>query len=62
MFKQALKVYKIVSYGVMVTLCFECITAVMKYKLIIRNRLRNTEAVTQDALQKSNLEKISVSF
>ena len=41
--------------------CFECITTVIKYKLIIRNRLWNTGTVTQESLQNSGLG-ISVSF
>ena len=64
MFKQALKVNNIVIYiyGVMAILCFEWITTVIKYKLIIRHRLWNTETVTQESLQNSSLGKISVSF
>ena len=64
MSKQALKVNNIVSYiyGVMAILCFEWITTVIKYKLITRNRLWNTGAVTQESLQNSSLGKISVSF
>ena len=49
-------------YGVMAILCFECSTTVIKFKLIIRNRLWNTVAVTQDSFQNSRLGKISVSF
>ena len=49
-------------YGVMAILCFECSTTVIKYKLIIRNRLWNTVAVTQESFQNSRLGKISVSF
>ena len=49
-------------YGVMVILCFECSTTVIKFKLIIRNRLWNTVAVTQDSFQNSRLGEISVSF
>ena len=64
MFKEDLKVNNIVSsiYGVMAILCFEGITTVIKYKLITRNRLWNTGAVTQESLQNSSLGKISVSF
>ena len=64
LFKQALKVNNIVSYiyGVMAILCFEWITSVIKYKLITRNRLWNTGAVTQESLQNISLGKISVSF
>ena len=64
MFKQDLKVNNIVSYiyGVMAILCFEWITTVIKYKLITRNRLWNTGAVTQESLQNSSVRKISVSF
>ena len=43
-------------------LCFEWITTVIKYKLITRNRLWSTGAVTQQSLQNSSLGKISVSF
>ena len=46
----------------MAILCFEWITTVIKYKLITRNRLWNTGAVTQESLQNSSLGKISVSF
>ena len=49
-------------YGVMSILCFERITTVIKNKLIIRNRLWNIVAVTQESLQNSSLGKISVSF
>ena len=50
-------------YGVMAILCFERITiTVIKYKLIIRNRLWNTVAVTQESFQNSSLGKISVFF
>ena len=64
MFKQALKVNNIVSeiYEVMGILCFEWITTVIKYKLITRNRLWNTGAVTQESLQNSSVGKISVSL
>ena len=41
----------------MAILCFEWITAVIKYKLITRNRLWNTGAVTQESLQNSSLGK-----
>ena len=34
-------------YRVMAILCFEWISTVIKYKLIIRNQLWNTGAVTQ---------------
>ena len=44
----------------MAILCFEWITTVIKYKLITRNRLWNTGAVTQESLQNSSLGKISV--
>ena len=46
----------------MAILCFEWITIVIKYKLIIRHRLWNTETVTQESLQNSSIGKISVSF
>ena len=46
----------------MAILCFEWITTVIKYKLITRNRLWNTGAVTQESLQNSSLGKISVSL
>ena len=49
-------------YGVMAILCFEWITTVIKYKLITRNQLWETGAVTQESLQNSSLGKISVSF
>ena len=35
----------------MAILCFEWSTTVIKYKLITRNRLWNTGAVTQESLQ-----------
>ena len=41
----------------MAILCFERITTVIKYKLITRNRLWNTGAVTQESLQNSSLAK-----
>ena len=41
----------------MAILCFEWITTVIKYKLITRNRLWNTGAVTQESLQNSSLGK-----
>ena len=41
----------------MAILCFEGITTVIKYKLITRNRLWNTGAVTQESLQNSSLGK-----
>ena len=44
-------------YGVMVILCFEWITTVIKFKLITRNRLWNAGAVTQESLQNSSLGK-----
>ena len=50
------------SVTLMAILCFERITTVIKYKLITRNRLWNTGAVTQESLQNSSLGKISVSF
>ena len=50
----------------MAILCFEWITTVIKYKLITRNRLWNTGAVTgavsQESLQNSSLGKISVQY
>ena len=46
----------------MAILCFEWITTVIKYKLITRNQLWNTGAVTQESLQNSSLGKISVYF
>ena len=46
----------------MAILSFEWITTVIKYKLITRNRLWNTRAVTQESLQNSSLGKTSVSF
>ena len=42
----------------MAILCFEWITTVIKYKLIIRHRLWNTETVTQESLQNSSIGKI----
>ena len=41
----------------MAILCFEWITTVIKYKIITRNRLWNTGAVTQESLRKSSLGK-----
>ena len=46
----------------MAILYFEWITTIIKYKLITRNRLWNTGAVTQESLQNSSLGKISVSL
>ena len=46
----------------MAILCFEEITTVIKYKLITRNQLWETGAVTEESLQNSSLGKISVSF
>ena len=46
----------------MAILCFKWITTVIKCKLITRNRLRNTGAVTQESLQNSSLGKISVQY
>ena len=46
----------------MAILCFEWITTVIKYKLITRNRLWSTGAVTQESLQNSSLGKIKVLF
>ena len=49
-------------YGVMAILCFEWITTVIKYRLITRNRLWSTGAVTQEYFQNSSLGKIFVSL
>ena len=46
----------------MAIFCFDLITTIINYKLITRNRLWNTGAVTQESLQNSSLGKISVSL
>ena len=41
----------------MAILCFECVTTVIKYKYITRNRLRNTGAVIKSRFKIVALEK-----